>query len=55
MISAKRWDGNSRREGISLEHFKTDSSAIVLNEAAVKFMDMKDPIGKIITWAARCG
>ncbi|HEY4935545.1 MAG TPA: ABC transporter permease [Puia sp.] len=32
--------------------FKTDSSAIVLNESAVKFMGVKDPIGKMITWGA---
>jgi putative ABC transport system permease protein len=35
--------------------FSTDTNAIVLNEAAVKFMDMKDPLGKIITWVARPG
>jgi putative ABC transport system permease protein len=28
----------------------TDSSAIILNEAAVKFMDVKDPVGMEITW-----
>jgi len=32
--------------------FQTDSSAVVLNEAAVKFMGVKDPLGKQITWAA---
>ena len=30
--------------------FKTDSSAIVLNESAVKFMGVKDPVGRIIKW-----
>jgi putative ABC transport system permease protein len=29
--------------------FATDSSAVVINEASVKFMGIKDPIGKIIT------
>ncbi len=35
--------------------FKTDSSSIVLNEAAAKFMGMKDPIGKTIKWANDAG
>jgi len=35
--------------------FQTDSSAVVLNEAAVKFMGVKDPLGKTISWAARPG
>ena len=30
--------------------FATDSSAIVLNEAAVKFMGLKNPIGSIVHW-----
>ena len=30
--------------------FSTDSSGFVLNEAAVKFMGLKDPIGKTIQW-----
>jgi ABC-type antimicrobial peptide transport system permease subunit len=30
--------------------FATDSSAVVLNEAAVRFMDLKNPIGETITW-----
>lgn len=33
--------------GFSRE-FATDSSAILLNEAAVKYMGLKDPVGKII-------
>ncbi|HTE31382.1 MAG TPA: ABC transporter permease [Chryseolinea sp.] len=28
----------------------TDSSAIILNEAAVKFMNVKDPVGMEVTW-----
>ncbi len=28
--------------------FKTDSSAIVLNEAAVKYMNLKNPVGETI-------
>jgi hypothetical protein len=28
----------------------TDSSSIVLNEAAVKFMNLKNPVGTIVTW-----
>ncbi|HET7002794.1 MAG TPA: ABC transporter permease, partial [Puia sp.] len=35
--------------------FTTDSNAIVINEAAVKFMNLRDPIGKIVTWTARPG
>jgi putative ABC transport system permease protein len=30
--------------------FATDSSAVILNESAVKFMDLKNPVGEIITW-----
>ncbi|HUZ60803.1 MAG TPA: ABC transporter permease [Hanamia sp.] len=32
------------------KEFPTDSSGIILNEAAVKFMNIKNPVGKIITW-----
>ena len=35
--------------------FTTDSNAIVINEAAVKFMNLKDPVGKIVTWMGRPG
>lgn len=30
--------------------YSTDSSAVILNEAAVKFMGVKDPVGMEITW-----
>ncbi len=30
--------------------FGTDSTGIVLNESAVKFMNIKDPLGKMIKW-----
>jgi ABC-type antimicrobial peptide transport system permease subunit len=30
--------------------FSTDSSAIILNEAAVKFMNVKDPVGMEVKW-----
>ena len=30
--------------------FATDSSAIILNEAAVKYMGLRDPIGTRVTW-----
>ncbi|HEX6848465.1 MAG TPA: ABC transporter permease [Chitinophagaceae bacterium] len=30
--------------------FATDTSAVILNEAAVKFMDLKNPVGETITW-----
>ncbi len=30
--------------------FPTDSSAIVLNEAAVKFMGLKHPVGSVVRW-----
>ncbi len=32
------------------EDFASDSSAFILNEAAVKFIGFKDPIGKVIHW-----
>ncbi|HZY37300.1 MAG TPA: ABC transporter permease, partial [Mucilaginibacter sp.] len=32
--------------------FTTDSSGFVINEAAVKYMGLKNPVGKTITWAA---
>jgi len=32
------------------KEFATDSSGMILNEAAVKFMGIKDPVGKTITW-----
>lgn len=31
------------------EKFKSDSTAVIINETAVKVMDLKDPIGKTIT------
>lgn len=31
--------------------FATDSNAVILNEAAVEFMKIKDPVGKTITWS----
>lgn len=30
--------------------FSTDSSGLILNEAAVKYMGLKNPVGEIITW-----
>lgn len=30
--------------------FATDSSAFILNESAVRFIGLKDPIGKVIKW-----
>lgn len=30
--------------------FATDSSAFILNESAVKFIGLKEPVGKILTW-----
>lgn len=35
--------------------FGTDSNAVVINEAAVKFMGLKDPVGTTINWTARPG
>ena len=32
--------------------FKTDSAAVVINEASAKFMGVGDPVGKTISWAA---
>jgi putative ABC transport system permease protein len=29
--------------------FKTDSASLIINEAAVKFMDLKEPVGTIVT------
>jgi len=31
-------------------NFSTDSSGIVINEAAVKFMNIQDPVGKLVRW-----
>jgi ABC-type antimicrobial peptide transport system permease subunit len=33
---------------IDVHHYKTDSSAVILNETAVRIMRLKDPIGTII-------
>jgi putative ABC transport system permease protein len=33
--------------------FPTDSDGIVLNESAVKYMGIKDPVGKIIRWKGK--
>jgi ABC-type antimicrobial peptide transport system permease subunit len=30
--------------------YATDSAAVILNEAAVKFMNLKDPVNQTITW-----
>jgi len=30
--------------------FATDSAAVILNEAAVKYMNLEDPVGKTVTW-----
>jgi ABC-type antimicrobial peptide transport system permease subunit len=30
--------------------FATDTSSVILNEAAASFMELKDPVGEIITW-----
>ena len=39
------------KEGRDLSRdFKTDSAAIVINEAAVKFMGIKNPVGTVIRW-----
>ena len=32
------------------KEFTTDSSALVLNEAAVKFMNLKNPVGSTVKW-----
>jgi putative ABC transport system permease protein len=32
------------------KEFKTDSLAMVLNEASVKYMNLKDPVGAIVKW-----
>jgi putative ABC transport system permease protein len=31
--------------------FRTDSASIIVNEAAVKFMGLKDPVGTMVRWA----
>ena len=39
------------KEGRSFsKDFATDTSGIILNEAAVKFMNLKNPVGKNVTW-----
>jgi ABC-type antimicrobial peptide transport system permease subunit len=35
------------------EDFQSDSSGLILNEAAVKYMGLKAPIGETITWGKR--
>jgi len=35
--------------GFSKE-YATDSSAVILNEAAVKYMNLQDPVGTTVTW-----
>jgi len=30
--------------------FGTDTSAVILNEAAINFMDLKNPVGETVTW-----
>jgi len=30
--------------------FSTDTAAVILNEAAVKFMELKNPVGETVTW-----
>ena len=32
------------------DEFASDSSAFIMNEAAVKFIGLKDPVGKVIHW-----
>ncbi|PVD50432.1 ABC transporter permease [Terrimonas sp.] len=39
------------KEGRDFSHdFKGDSASLIINEAAIKFMNIKDPIGKIVRW-----
>jgi ABC-type antimicrobial peptide transport system permease subunit len=33
--------------------FATDSAAFILNESAVKFIGLKDPVGKVIKWEGK--
>jgi putative ABC transport system permease protein len=43
--------GWSFKEGRDFSsELKTDSSSVVLNESAVAFMGIKDPVGKILSW-----
>lgn len=42
------WEITSGRD--FSRNFATDSSAFILNEAAVKFIGFQDPIGKVIKW-----
>lgn len=42
------------KEGRDLSReFSTDSSAMVINEAAVKFMGLKKPVGTVVKWHRR--
>src|SRR5690606_7927538 len=42
------------KEGRDLSReFSTDSSAMVINEAAVKFMGLKHPVGTVVKWHRR--
>ena len=45
MNMEKRLAGKLRRKRFFKE-FATDSSAFILNESAVKFMGLKNPVGK---------
>lgn len=48
--------GFSIKEGRDFSReFKGDSSSVIINEAAVKFMNLKDPIGKIVRWGDGTG
>ncbi|HTF19880.1 MAG TPA: ABC transporter permease [Chryseolinea sp.] len=39
------------REGRDFSHeFKSDSSGLILNEAAINYMNLKNPIGQRVTW-----
>ncbi|MGC4035862.1 MAG: ABC transporter permease [Chitinophagaceae bacterium] len=42
------WELNEGRD--FSRDYSTDSSAAILNEAAVKFMNLKDPVNQTITW-----
>ncbi len=48
MILLKQWICICSAAGVSQEQFGADTSNIILNEAAVKVMNLKNPVGKTV-------
>ena len=50
MIMVKQSAGISKKAGIFQKILQRIRSAVILNEAAVHFMDLKNPVGETVTW-----